>query len=111
MVYPILAIAVAIAMSPEPAAPALPSTPPIPPSSGPSGFVRPSIEALMLDYETQAKALKAEMADLQKSDGGQLTSEHRAYVQQKLIALLDAFHGALRKDDPMSVNADGSPAR
>jgi hypothetical protein len=113
MPYPVLAFALAgaIAMSPEPAAPSTPLVPPDPPSSGPSGHLRPSIESLMLDYEAQSKALKAEMADLQKSDGGKLTPEHRTYVQQKLIALLDAFHSALQKDDPMSVNADGRPAR
>jgi hypothetical protein len=65
----------------------------------------------MLDYEIKAETLRAEMVALKKSDGGQLTPEHLAYVQQKLIALLEAYRSDLRKDDPMSVNADGTLRR
>ena len=112
MVYPAFTLAIAAAaMSPGPAAPSFPSLPPSPPTSGASGHLRPSIEALILDYQGQAETLRAEMAALKKSDGGQLTPEHLAYVQEKLIVLLDAYRSDLRKDDPMSVNADGTLRR
>jgi hypothetical protein len=100
-----LAFAVAAAaMSPE-------GTSPFPPTTGSSGQTRPSTQALVLDYETKAKGLRTEMADLKNSDGGQLTAEHQQYLTKKLISLLDAYHSAVRKDDPMSVNADGTLSR
>lgn len=69
------------------------------------------MEALSYQYEAEAKALQAELAALKKADGGQLTAEHLAYVQNKLVALLDAYHAAVRQNDPLRANADGSPAR
>jgi hypothetical protein len=81
---------------------------PFPPISGSPGHMRPSMRALVLDYETKARALRSEMAELKQADGGELTAEHRQYLTQKLTSLLDAYHGAIRKDDPMSVNADGT---
>jgi hypothetical protein len=102
-------LALALALAAGPITSSAESSP-FPPTHG--GDQRgPSIEALMYDYETQAKALQTEMVALKKSDGGELTSEHQAYLQKKLIALLDAYHNEVRQADPMVVNADGSPGR
>lgn len=87
------------------------ATPPFPPTHGSSDRPGTSIEAVMYDYETQARVLQAEMAALKESDGGVLTAEHRAYLHKKLVALIDAYNGEFRHLDPMSVNADGSRAR
>jgi hypothetical protein len=86
-------------------------TPPFPPVHGSSDRLGPTIEVIAYDYETQARALQTEMAALKRADGGELTTEHRAYLQKKLVALLDAYNGEIRHVDPMSVNADGSRAR
>ncbi len=40
-----------------------------------------------------------------------LTPEHRAYVRQKLEALLTAYRQEVRLDDPRSVNANGTLVR
>ena len=90
----------AAAMSPGPSMSSIPVAPPHPPVSGPSGFQRPSIEAITYDYEAKARALRSEMAALKKSDGGKLTAEHLAYVQDKLIALLGAYHKAAQTYRP-----------
>jgi hypothetical protein len=87
------------------------ATPPFPPTHGSSGLERPSIDAVMYGYETQAKALQTEMAALKTSDGGELTAQHRAYLRQKLIALLEAYRNEVQQVAPLSVNADGSPGR
>lgn len=107
MAYLALALAAA-AMAPGQSTSSIPVAPAFPPVSGPSGFERPSVEALTYEYEAKAKALQTEMAALKKADGGQLTAEHLAYVQDKLIALLQAYRSASQLDHPMSVNADGT---
>lgn len=84
--------------------------PPDPPTHGGSGFERPSRVALDLAYEGKAAALRDEMHALQQSDGGELTAEHRAYVREKLEALLSAYRRDVGRDDPW-VNADGTPVR
>lgn len=83
---------------------------PFPPTHGPDS-VQPGREALDLDYEGKAKALRAEMRMLKESDGGQLTVQHRTYLQGKLRALVSAYHRDVQRIDPMSVNADGSKPR
>ena len=86
------------------------SPPPVPPTNGGGerwGF-EPSHPELNLAYEREARALQAEMHSLQESDGGKLTAEHRAYVEQKLKALLDDYHRGVRRVDPTAINADGS---
>jgi hypothetical protein len=45
---------------------------------------------------------------LQERDGGQLTAQHHAYVQEKLALLLSAYHRDTQRVDPTAVNADGS---
>jgi len=66
---------------------------------------------LDLAYENMAKDLRVEMRAQQKADGGELTPEHRTYFQRKLEALLAAYSADVRRDDPMSINADGSRTR
>ena len=52
------------------------------------------------------------MLTLKQSDGGQLNLwEYQSYLQQKLMRLLDAYHSALQRNDPMAVNADGTLSR
>ena len=90
------------------------SPPPIPPSNGGGerwGFTEPYRADLNLAYEREAKALQAEMHSLQNSDGGQLTAEHRAYIEHKLKALLNDYHRGVRRADPTAINADGSKPR
>ena len=106
MIAAFLALAAAQYMANSP-----PGAPPDPPTNGGSGFERPSRLALELGYEQKAKALKAEMHAQQKADGGTLTTEHLAYFRQKAEALLTAYSSDVRRDDPMSINADGSRAR
>ena len=89
MIAAFLALAAAQYMANSP-----PGAPPDPPTNGGSGFERPSRLALELGYEQKAKALKAEM-----------------HAQQKAEALLTAYSSDVRRDDPMSINADGSRAR
>jgi hypothetical protein len=106
MIYPAFAFAAAFAMSPD-------GPPAFPPVSGDTVTrdTTLSIAALTHDYEEKSKALQTEMLALKQSDGGQLTPEHQAYLQRKLIRLLDAYHSALQKTDPMAVNADGTVSR
>ena len=91
------------------------SPPPVPPSNGGGerwGFTEPPYRAdLNPAYEREARALQAEMHSLQESDGGKLTAEHRAYIRQKLEALLDDYQRGVRRADPTAVNADGSTPR
>ena len=75
------------------------------------GHISPGINAIVMDYEVQAKSLQREMAALQRSDHGQLTPEHRAYLQAKANLLIAAFHRDLASANPLSINADGTPAR
>lgn len=75
------------------------------------GHIKPSINAVVLQYEAKAKALQDEMSALQKSDHGQLTPEHRAYLQATANALIAAYQQDLAKVDPLSINADGTPRR
>lgn len=96
--------AAAFALSPE-------GPGPFPPSTGGSGFERPSREAFYLTYESKAEALRDEMLALQQSDGGELTPQHRADLQERLEALLIAYRRDVTRADPMSVNADGSIPR
>jgi len=87
------------------------SPPPVPPSNG-GGERWGSVESLRpevnLAYERQAQALRTEMHALQESDGGQLTPQHRAYMQEKAKALLSGYHRDVQRVDPMAINADGS---
>lgn len=100
---------VAAAFAPGgPSTSSIPVAPPYPPVSGPSGHMRPSVEALTYEYEAKAKALQAEMASLKKSDGGKLSAEHLSYVQEKLITLLHSYNAAMAQSRPMAVNADGT---
>ena len=101
MIAPILAFAAAALPSPQ-------GSPPHPPTHGSHGNMQPSREAMDLDYESKAKALRAEMQALQEFHGGELTAQHRAYLQEKLEALRSAYRRDVREVDPMSVNADGS---
>jgi|tagenome__1003787_1003787.scaffolds.fasta_scaffold19764066_2 hypothetical protein len=106
MSYPALVVAAALVMSPDgPSA--------FPPVGGDTTIVDPklAIAALTHDYEARSKALRSEMLTLKQSDGGQLTREHQSYLQQKLMRLLDAYHSALQRNDPMAVNADGTLTR
>jgi hypothetical protein len=87
------------------------SPPPHPPTHGGDGdwgFVELSPPAVNLAYEREAEALRAEMHDLQKSDGGQLTTQHRAYIHDKAKALLSAYRRDVRLMDASAINADGS---
>ena len=102
-------IAVFLALAAGPFS-AIPEFPPEPPTHGGSGFERPSRQALYLAYEGKAAALRDEMHVLQQSDGGKLTTEHRAYLRGKLEALLSAYRRDVGRDDPW-VNADGTPVR
>ena len=87
------------------------SPPPVPPAHGGDerwGFFELYHPELNLAYEREAKALRAEMHALQESDGGRLTAEHRAYLREKVEALLNGYHRDVRRVDPMAINADGS---
>ena len=101
MIALILAFAVAALPSPQ-------GSPPHPPTTGSHGNMQPPREAVDLDYESKARALRAEMRALQESHGGELSAQHRVYLHQKLEALLTAYRREVREVDPMSVNADGS---
>ena len=78
---------------------------------GTTGQIPPSKDAFYLQYESRARALRSEMIELQKADGGGLTVAHRTYLQAKADRLLAEYRENLAKVDPMSVNADGSPVR
>jgi hypothetical protein len=75
------------------------------------GHMRPGINAVVMDYEVQAKSLQREMAALQRWDDGRLTPEHRAYLQAKASSLIAAYHRDLAAANPLSINADGTRAR
>jgi Skp family chaperone for outer membrane proteins len=75
------------------------------------GHIKPSISAVVMQYEAQAKALQTEMDALRKAVLGQLTPEHRAYLQATASALVAAYHRDLAEVNPLSVNADGTPVR
>jgi len=106
MISPVIALAAAFLMSPD-------GSSAFPPTGDDTSVAGPafSIATLTHDYEAKSKALQSEMGTLKQSDGGHLTAEHQAYLQQKLIRLLDEYHNALQRSDPMAVNADGSLPR
>ena len=87
------------------------SPPPHPPTHGGDGrwgFIEFSRHEVNLAYERQAKALQTEMHALQESDGGQLTAQHRDYMEEKVKALLSAYGRDVRGVNPAAINADGS---
>src|SRR4051794_16471236 len=84
------------------------SPPPLPPTNGGEDFVGRRGDAVNLAYEREAEALRTEMHLLQERDGGELTAQHRAYVQEKAALLLSTYRRDIQRVDPMAVNADGS---
>lgn len=74
------------------------------------GHTRPGINAVVMGYVVQAKALQREMAALQRADNGQLTPEHRTFIQAKANSLIAAYHRDLAAANPLSINADDTPA-
>ena len=61
-----------------------------------------------LEFAKRMEALRQEGLELQRSEGGTLSSASRARLQAKLDRELAAYRRKFKRNDPWSVNADGS---
>ena len=66
------------------------------PGKASTDFNSRTAKAVAFEYEAKAKALQSEMVVLQESDGGKLTSPHRAYLRAKADALITAYQRDLQ---------------
>ena len=66
-------------------------------------------DVIRLRFANRIEALRQEALAQRHADGGVLTPSHRAALQSKLDQIHASYRRAVNHNDPMSVNADGSP--
>jgi hypothetical protein len=77
------------------------------------GIRAPLTHTTVLRQELNQKlvAIRQVALTLQASDGGSLSAEHRAAIQAKIDRAEWNYRRQLRRNDLMSVDANGSPVR
>lgn len=73
----------------------------------------PLVQTAVLRHELNDRlvAIRAIALSLQASDGGSLSAEHRAIIQAKIDRAQSDYERQLRRNNPWSVDANGSPIR
>ncbi|RYD83728.1 MAG: hypothetical protein EOP61_41075 [Sphingomonadales bacterium] len=78
----------------------------------PDSYQRPELRPISLlnkHYLDRMTAIRQDAVALRASDGGTLTDEHRAMIQARNDKVEAGYRRELRRNNPMSVGADGSP--